>query len=104
MTTPDHHDARDHVWAALGTTPVRRALLGRERCDAIVDTAIGESPTQSESRFAGRDNAALRERWEQRVRLTYRDRCGSPLLSMLLLWAIGKVVEILVQRWWEQKP
>ncbi|MFM8496321.1 MAG: hypothetical protein ACKOEM_12465 [Planctomycetia bacterium] len=92
------------VWDAMAAYPLRRAMLGRQQCDAIVDAAMAESPTESEMRFTGQDSAALRERWEQRVRLTFRDRCGSALLSMLLLWAIGKVVEILVQRWWEQKP
>ncbi len=94
--------AQDYVWDALSGYPLRRAMLGRERCDALVATAIDESPQGTESLFAGHDSDAMRERWEQRVRLVYSDRCGSPLLSMLLLWAIGKIVEILVKRWWEQ--
>jgi len=96
-------DLEEHVWQALSAYPVRRSLLGRERCDAVVATAVDESPKGSESLFAGHDSAAMRERWEQRVRLVYRDRCGSPLLSMLLFWAIGKIVEIIIQRWWEKQ-
>jgi hypothetical protein len=96
-------DLEEHVWRSLAAHPIRRAMLGRERCDAIVATTLVESPKGSESLFAGHDSAAMRERWEQRVRLVYRDRCGSPLLSMLLFWAIGKIVEIIVQRWWEQR-
>ena len=96
-------DLDEHVWQSLAAYPVRRAMLGRERCDAIVATTLVESPKGSESLFAGHDSHAMRERWEQRVRLVYRDRCGSPLLSMLLLWAIGKIVEIIVQRWLEHR-
>lgn len=97
-------DVHEQVWEAMASYPLRRAMLRRERCDAIVDAAVAESPTHTEASFSGQDTAALRERWEQRVRLTFANRCGSALLSMLLLWAIGKVVEILVKRWWEQKP
>jgi hypothetical protein len=77
-------------------------MVGRERCDAVVATAVEQSPQVSEMAFAGRDRRAMRERWEQRVRLVYRDRCGFALTTMLLWWAIGAIVEALVRKWWEE--
>jgi hypothetical protein len=94
-------DLEEHVWRSLAAHPIRRAMLGRERCDAIVATAVEEQPTGSESLFAGHDSAALRERWEQRVRIANNDRCGFAFTTMIVLWAISAIVQILVKKWWE---
>jgi hypothetical protein len=97
----DLDQARDLVWRRL--PPVRRALLGRERCDAIVRTTLDALPREqfaAAASAAGRDD--LRRRTQQLVEKTYQERCGLAFLSLLLWWAISTIVQILVVRWWNQ--
>jgi hypothetical protein len=91
----------DYVWAELARHPIRRSMLGRERCDEIVATAVTMSPT---GRAAATDNnrAAMQRLWEGRVRNEYAGRAGFAFMTMLLWWAIGAIVEALVRKWWEE--
>ena len=91
----------EYVWQALGRFPVRRAMLGRKQCDAIVATAVEQAPSQSEVLFAGPVSEALRDRWEQRVRLIYTENCGFAFTTVLLWWAISAIVEALIRKWLE---
>ena len=97
----DLDQARDAVWARL--PPVRRKLLGRERCDAIVRTTFDALPQEQ---FAAAASAAgiseLRRRTQQRVEQTYHDRNGFAFMSLLIWWAISTIVQIMVVRWWTQ--
>lgn len=91
----------DYVWAELARHPIRRAMLGRERCDAIVATAVTMSPTGQAAATAN-NRAAMRRLWEGRVRDEYAQRAGFAFMSMLIMWAIGAIVEALVRKWWEE--
>jgi hypothetical protein len=44
----------DYVWNALAAQPLRRAILGRERCEAIVAVARDKMPTAEDLVAAGR--------------------------------------------------
>jgi hypothetical protein len=94
--------AQDHVWQALGRYPVRRAMLGRERCDAIAAVTAGQIERSGvDYRQAGdatyvRDVCRLVER---RVKSVYDQNCGMAFTTLLILWAISTIVQILVYRW-----
>lgn len=86
-------DARDYVWEVLGSTPVRRSMLGRERSDAIVRVAL------SECRAAKVSGPGLARTVEDRVRARYRDRDGFAFMSLLIAWAISAIVQAVVAHW-----
>lgn len=97
--------ARDDVWNALGKHPVRRSLLGRERCDAITRVALNSLPSQ-ELTAAGEGTAREREiieLVERRVRGRYAEQCGFAFTTFLLTWAISAIVQALVKRWWKKR-
>jgi hypothetical protein len=91
----------DYVWAELARHPIRRAMLGRERCDEIVATAAAMSPTGQAAATAN-NRAAMRRLWEGRVRDEYAQRAGFAFMTMLIMWAIGAIVQALVKKWWEE--
>ena len=111
MSDTDLEQAREQVWQALGRSPVRRALLGRERANAITRTSLRVLPTE-ELAAAGDDSAAvdaLQLRTEKHVRALYHEQCGFAFMTLVVLWAISTIVQILVIRWWtkhheEPKP
>ena len=106
MTTVDAHernDAREHVWQRLAANPIRRAMLGRMRCDALVRTALNAMPDDVEMAVAGEGTdfeEVLRTRTERRVLDLYSERCGFAFLTFVILWAVSAIVQILVVRWW----
>jgi len=91
--TDELRDARDHAWEALGSTPVRRAMLGRGRCDAVVRVAL------SECRAAKVAGPGLLRTVEDRVRARYRDQEGFAFMSLLIAWAISAIVQAVVAHW-----
>jgi hypothetical protein len=91
----------DYVWAELARNPIRRAMLGRERCDEIVATAAAMSPTAGRRPRGRADREDVRRTWQGRVRDEYASRAGFAFMTMLLWWAIGAIVEALVRKWWE---
>jgi hypothetical protein len=94
MTADDElQDTRDHVWEVLGSTPIRRAMLGRERADAIVRVALGECMA------ANVFGPVLARTVEDRVRARYRDRDGFAFMSLLIAWAISAIVQAVVAHW-----
>jgi hypothetical protein len=102
ISTSELEEARRHVWESLGRFPVRRAMLGRERSDAITRTALRALPTE-ELAAAGDDAATvdwLKSRTEKRVRALYSEQCGFAFLTFVILWAISAIVQVLVVRWW----
>jgi hypothetical protein len=90
----------DYVWKALAAHPIRRAMLGRERCDEIVAAAVTMSPTGG-AEETDNNRVAMRRLWEGRVREEYASRAGFAFMTMLLWWAIGAVVQALAMKWWE---
>lgn len=101
-TMQDLSAARDSVWQALSSSPLRRAMLGRDRCDAIVRVALETLPTD-DLVACGRGTAgeaSLLEQTEQRVRSVYSERCGFVFMSFVIYWAISAIVQALVARWW----
>lgn len=94
--------ARDAVWQELSSSRVRRSMLGRDRCDALVRVALEQLPTD-QLMAAGRNTeseAELRRRTEDRVKAAYSERCGFVFMSLIIYWAISTIVQILVVRWW----
>jgi hypothetical protein len=92
----------DYVWAELARHPIRRAMLGRERCDEITATAAAMSPAGSRRPRGRADREDVRRTWEGRVRDEYASRAGFAFLTMLIMWAIGAIVQALVKQWWEE--
>lgn len=99
MTDEKIAEVRDYAWDFLASAPLRRAMLGRERCDAIVRVAL-DACAEECGRSSGR---GLSNRVEDSVRSRYRDRTGMPFMSLLVWWAISAIVQALVARWWSQE-
>ena len=96
-------DLCEHVWQRLSTSPIRRAMLGRQRCDAIVGAAV--AAIDHETLVAGDEFTSpwtLSRTVVRRVRATYRENCGFAFTTMILYWAISSIVQVLVIRWWNQ--
>lgn len=113
MTASELQAARDAAWRGLAKNPVRRAMLGRERCDAIVRVAVDQlaevhGEYEASVRAAGLSGVAvhgddLRKRVEARVRQTYHERAGFAFMTMVIAWAISAIVQVLVQRWLDSR-
>lgn len=107
MTADELRAASDAAWNALGRSPLRRAMLGRERCDAIVRVSIDHLPdVASELAACGDDAQAQAEaihRLERRVRLRYSENCGLAFMALIVVWAISAIVQALVIRWLNQQ-
>lgn len=102
ITDADLQAARDYAWARLAASPLRRSLLGRPRCDAIVRVAMNSRPPESELAYAGNSTAArkmLCDYVARRVRANYSEVCGFAFTTMILIWAISSIVQALVARW-----
>jgi|688.fasta_scaffold105173_2 hypothetical protein len=104
MTPLELDQAREAVWRALGDRPMRRRLLGRKRCDAIVRVALSQiAAMEGELRAAGPDGipapGGIRRRIEERVRAVYAENCGMAFTTLVLVWAISAIVQALVIRW-----
>lgn len=98
MSDRELQEAREHVWAALSSRPLRRAMVGRQQSDAVVRVALEACERLSASGIAmGRDQFAAAI--EDDVRREYRDRDGFVLMTMLLGWAITAIVQALVTYW-----
>lgn len=102
--TIDLEQAREHVWQALAASPIRRAVLGRERCDAIVRVAVNAMPDETQLAWSSVDDerrGGLCRALERRVRANYSEACGFAFATMILAWAISAIVQALVARWIE---
>lgn len=96
---------RDGAWEALSGAPLRRAMLGRVRCDRLVRLAA-EALDSAEFRGAVFDNAhgrAARRQIARRVGDVYSEPCSSVFVSLVLSWAIQAIVSYLIRRWWESR-
>lgn len=94
----------DFVWAELARHPIRRAMLGRERCDEITATASSKMPPDRVMAAARRSKTEryIRVDVERQVRDEYANRAGFAFMTMLIMWAIGAVVQALVKKWLEE--
>jgi hypothetical protein len=94
----------DYVWAELARHPIRRAMLGRERCDEIAATARRKMPPDRVMAAARRSKTEryIRVDVERQVRDEYAQRAGFAFMTMLIMWAIGAIVQALVKKWWEE--
>lgn len=101
------HAARETAWSALGVNPIRRAMLGRARCDALAALAAEEVGHEA---FAGANHGAFaaahvegsRRRIGQRITRRYPERCGFAFTTFILTWAISAIVQALIAHWWNQ--
>ena len=95
----------DYAWEALGASPVRRYLLGRERADRLV-TIANYNLDDRDVRACGPGPHGLDGlRWgvERRVAVAYRERCGFAFTTLVLYWAISTIVQALIARWWKDR-
>lgn len=98
MNDRELQEARDHVWHALSSRPLRRSMVGRQQSDAIVRVALESCELRSASGFAmGRNQLASAV--EEDVWREYQERNGFVLMTMLLGWAITAIVQALVTYW-----
>lgn len=113
MNDDELQAAREAVWQSLGRSPLRRRMLGRERCDAIVRVAVDQvAAVHGEYREAVRvagltgvafPPAVMCERVESRVRQHYHERAGFAFMTLVIAWAISAIVQVLVQRWLDSR-
>ena len=101
--TDSLHEAREHTWQALAAWPLRRSVLGRERCDALVRTTLSQmADTEIDAVSMGRCDdyrKAVCRRIERRVKSLYAENCGMAFTTLILIWAISTIVQVLVYRW-----
>lgn len=113
MTDAELQAARDAAWRGLAKNPIRRAMLGRERCDALVRVAADQlaevhGEYEASVRAAGLSGLAipgstLCKRVEDRVRQHYHERAGFAFMTLVIAWAISAIVQVLVQRWLDSR-
>jgi hypothetical protein len=90
--------ARDDVWSALGSAPLRRALLGRERCDKL--TRIAHDVLSQDGVCSGAAmHAGYRAQAEGITRDLYPEKCSGFFTTLVLSWAISAIVQALINRW-----
>jgi len=96
---------RDGAWKALGVAPLRRAMLGRDRCDRLVRLAsiALESAEFRAAVFNHANGKAARKQAVKRVADVYSEPCSSVFVSLVLTWAIQAIVAYLIRRWWEAR-
>ena len=94
----EFREAKEGAWEALAHAPLRRYMLGRDRCDRLVRLAI-ETALPGEYVAAGHD-AGMRQAICERVAGRYEERCSSVFVTMILSWAISAIVQYLIRRWW----
>lgn len=104
----DLQAARDVAWEALAAHPLRRALLGRERCDALASIAAEEVLYESRmganfNGFAAEHAAGSSRRIGSRVGRRYHERCGFAFTTLILSWAISAIVQALIAKWWANR-
>lgn len=97
------NQAREHTWQALAAWPLRRSMLGRERCDALVRTTLAQiNDAEIDAASMGRCGEYRKNvcrRIERRVKSVYAENCGMAFTTLILIWAISTIVQILVTRW-----
>lgn len=98
MTPADElRDVREHVWESLGCTPLRRAMLGRERADAITRVAV--DACRDEATHGRSTGNVFGQAVEFRVKSQYVNREGFAFMSVLIGWAISAIVQAVVAHW-----
>lgn len=112
MNDAELQAAQDAAWRGLAKNPIRRAMLGRERCDALVRVAADQLDATNREflplvqRSAARievDTDTLRKRVEARVRQHYHERAGFAFMTLVIAWAISAIVQVLVNRWLDSR-
>ena len=109
MTDSELQAARDAAWRGLAKNPLRRAMLGLDRCDAIVRVAADQLDEVAAVVMAARmpddviGQDTVRRRVEARVRQTYHERAGFAFMTLVIAWAISAIVQVLVQRWLDSR-
>lgn len=103
--TGDITEAREYVWRELRRHPIRRALLGRDRCDVLTRLALRSIP---EGDLAAAGEGTDGERWvrsrvEARVLANYSEPVGVAFTTLILMWAISTIVQMLIIRWWRNR-
>lgn len=99
----DLQTARDAAWTALGACPIRRALLGRQRCDVLVNIAAEEIVAAAGRGLSAHDERAAALTIARRVDSRYEERSGFVLSSFLISWAISAIVQALIAKWWANR-
>lgn len=99
----DTQAAQDYVWQSLAQWPLRRSILGRERADALTQTTLSQITAAEIDAVAmgrcGDYREAVCRRIERRVKSVYAENCGMAFTTLILIWAISTIVQVLVMRW-----
>jgi hypothetical protein len=96
MTTTE--DLFEAAWEDLASSSWRRGLLGRTRCIRLVRLAVRNMPLTTRT-LSPEGRKAIK----RRVRDQYSEDCGSIFVAFILSWAIGRIVDMLIDRWWNQE-
>jgi hypothetical protein len=94
MTTEDLYEA---AWEDLAASTWRRGLLGRNRCIRLVRLAVRNMPPTARTL-----SPEGRQTIKRRVRDQYSEDCGSVFVAFILSWAISRIVDMLIDRWWSR--
>ena len=91
-------DVHEAAWECLGASSWRRSLLTRTRCMRIVRLAVRNMPLTART-LSPEGRKAIK----RRVRDQYSEQCGSVFVAFILSWAIGRIVDMLIDRWWNRE-
>jgi hypothetical protein len=91
-------DICEAAWEDLSASTWRRGLLGRNRCIRLTKLAVRNMPLTARTL-----SAEGRKTIKRRVRDQYSEDCGSIFVAFILSWAIGRIVDLLVDRWWNRE-
>jgi hypothetical protein len=100
----DLAQAREEAWGVLASSPIRRAILGRDRCDRLVRIAHDVISDEELSIAAFENNYARQKRagLYERVVECHSERCSGVFTTFILSWAISQIVQVLIRRWWRK--
>jgi hypothetical protein len=95
MTQEDVYEA---AWEDLAVSPWRRGMLTRNRCMRLTKLAIRNMPLTART-LSPEGRKAIK----RRVRDQYSEQCGSVFVAFILSWAISRIVDMLIDRWWNKE-
>ena len=91
-------DVCEAAWEDLAASTWRRGLLGRNRCIRLTKLAVRNMPLTARTL-----SPEGRKTIKRRVRDQYSEQCGSVFVAFILSWAIGRIVDMLIDRWWNRE-
>lgn len=104
----------DRTWESLRGNYFRRAMLGKKRCAEIVMHTLAVFPDRQIVALKASKGSAVEQQIIESTIVTVVERChsvmaaksptpyGFMLMSLILYWAVGAIVQHLIVEWWKR--